>query len=711
MLRLYCFLVPLFIVAATEAADLPPTPKIPVTDTYFGIQVKDDYRWLENGTDPAVRRWSEQQNAFTRETLDRLPQQAALSKKLEELNLGASPDYFSLTYHAGRLFALKLQPPRNQPLLIVLKSADDLDSTKVIVDPHQLDAGDGTAMDFYVPSHDGRLVAVCLSKGGSEDGSVSVFETDTGRKLADVVTRVNYPTGGGSVAWNADATGFWYTRYPHGEERPEADRNFFQQVYFHQLGTPTESDRYVIGKEFPRIAETHLESTDDGRWALATVANGDGGEFVHYLADPSGTWTQITQFADSVTQIKFGPNDSLYALSHHDAPRGKILRMSRDKPQLATAKLIVPQSDLVIRGVTTTKNRLYVVDLAGGPSQLRVFDLDGKPLPAPDAKPISSISQVVSFEGDSVLFRAESFLEPAAWYRFEPEQGKSTRTALFRTSSADFSNCEVVREFAKSKDGTSVPINIIRRKGIQFDGTNPTLLYGYGGYGISLSPAFRASRQVWLDRGGVFAIANLRGGGEFGEDWHKAGNLTKKQNVFDDFAACARHLIERRYTNPKRLAIEGGSNGGLLMGAALTQHPDLFAAVVAHVGIYDMLRVELHSNGAFNVTEFGTVKDRPQFDALYAYSPYQQVQDGTKYPAVLFLTGDNDGRVDPHNSRKMTARLQAATASGKPILLRYSFDTGHGMGTPLVKRVAQEADVFSFLIWQLGMDTGEQHRK
>jgi prolyl oligopeptidase len=692
------------VLAATAiGADVPPTPKEPVTDEYFGTAVIDDYRWLENGDDPKVRRWCEQQNAYTRSRLDALPERARLVKRLEELNFGASPDYFALTWQGGRLFALKLQPPRNQPLLIALGSADEADSAKVIVDPHQLDPHDGTAIDFYVPSHDGRLVAVCLSKGGSEEGAVQVFETDTGRMLDDLVPRVNYPTGGGSVAWNADSSGFWYTRYPRGNERPAADLNFYQQIYFHPLGTPTAEDRYVLGKDFPRIAEIDLESTDDGRWVLATVANGDGGEFAHYLQNPSGGWIQITKFSDRIPTVKFGPGETLLLLSRQDAPRGMILRMPRAKPHLTAANPVVPQSEVVIRGLTATKNRLYVVDLVGGPSQMRVFDLEGKPLAAPEVKPISSISQVVKLDGDEVLYRAESFLDPAAWYRFDPKTGASTRTALYRTTPADFSDCEVVREFATSADGTRVPMNIIRRKGIELSGENPTLLYGYGGYSISLSPAFRASRKVWLERGGVFVIANLRGGGEFGEDWHKAGNLTHKQNVFDDFTACARHLIDRRYTNPKKLAIEGGSNGGLLMGAALTQHPELFAAVVAHVGLFDMLRVELHPNGAFNVTEFGTVKDRRQFEALFAYSPYHHVRNGTAYPAALFLTGHNDGRVDPHHSRKFTARIQAASSSEKPVLLRYSFDTGHGMGTPLAERIAQEADVFAFLEWQLGM--------
>jgi prolyl oligopeptidase len=317
--------------------------------------------------------------------------------------------------------------------------------------------------------------------------------------------------------------------------------------------------------------------------------------------------------------------------------------------------------------------------------------------------PVSSVGQVVRLKGDVILFRGETYLEPPAWYRFNPAKGEATKTALFRTSPADFGDCEVVRDFAVSKDGTKVPLNILCKKGTKLDGENPTILYGYGGYGISLSPSFRVGRKIWLEQGGVYVVANLRGGGEYGEAWHKAGNLTNKQHVFDDFLACAKYLIEHRYTNPKKLAIEGGSNGGLLMGAALTQQPELFRAVIAHVGVLDMLRVELHPNGAFNVTEYGTVKDKKQFEALYAYSPYHRVKDETAYPAVLLLTGENDPRVDPANSRKMAARLQAASSSRLPVLLRVSFDSGHGIGTSLRERIAQEADVYAFLFAQLGM--------
>jgi prolyl oligopeptidase len=330
-----------------------------------------------------------------------------------------------------------------------------------------------------------------------------------------------------------------------------------------------------------------------------------------------------------------------------------------------------------------------------------MFDLTGKPLLPVPLKPISSVEGLVRLGSDAILFGSQTFLEPFAWYRFDPETGQTSKSALYSTSSVDFGDTEVVREFATSKDGTKIPLNIIRRKGTSLDGQNPTILYGYGGYGIIMSPWFSARNRIWLEQGGVYAVANLRGGGEYGEEWHKAGNLTKKQNVFDDFFACAQHLIDAKYTSPAKLAFEGGSNGGLLMGAVLTQHPDVSRAVVSYVGIYDMLRVELFPNGAFNVTEFGTVKDPEQFKALYAYSPYHHVEDGKAYPAVLFLTGDHDGRVDPANSRKMTARLQAATSSHSPVLLRTSSNAGHGIGTSLSDQIAQDTDVFAFLFDQL----------
>jgi prolyl oligopeptidase len=498
----------------------------------------------------------------------------------------------------------------------------------------------------------------------------------------------------------------YYTRYPQGAERPKADRDFYQQIWLHKLGTPASADTYVLGKDFPRIAEIALQTRGDGKYLLATVANGDGGEFALYLMGPDRKWQQLSRFEDKVVNGTLGLDGAVYLLSHQDAPRGKVLRLPLAQPSLAAAQTIVSQSESVIEpenGLNPTEHRLYVTYLAGGPNQASIFDLSGKPLGQVPLPPVAAVQEAVPAEKDSVLVRIQTYLEPSAWYRFQGAD-KLEKTALFMKSPVDFADAEVLREFAVSKDGTKVPLNIIRRKGAALDGGRPTLLYAYGGYDISLTPKFLGIvGRLWLDQDGVYVVANIRGGGEYGEEWHKAGNLTKKQNVFDDFIAAAQYLVAKGYATPEHLAIEGGSNGGLLMGAALTQRPDLFRAVVSHVGIYDMLRVELSPNGAFNTTEFGTVKDPEQFRALYAYSPYHRVQDGGAYPAVLFMTGANDGRVDPANSRKMAARLQAATSSGRPVLLRTSSNSGHGMGTALSENIEQYADGLAFLLDELGV--------
>ncbi len=682
---------------------LPGTPKKPVVDQYWGVKVTDDYRWLEDWNDPAVRAWSDAENIYARSVLDGLPGRAAIAARVEQLEKSSSASYGALVVRGGILFAMKFEPPKQQPMLVTLPSADDPAGQRVVVDPNTLDASGSTAIDFYVPSRDGKLVAVSLSKGGSESGDVHVFETATGRETGDVVNRVNGGTAGGSVAWNADGTGFYYTRYPRHGERPSQDIEFYQQVYFHRLDSDPARDVYAVGEDFPRIAETVLRSSDDGSSVLAQVANGDGGQFAFYLLRPGSGWTRIAAFEDKVVGAVFAPDGSLLLLSRQGAPRGKVLRLAAGAVKLADALTLVPEGDDAIQGFLATPTRLYVAELAGGPGRVRVFDLAGKPLGEVPLPPVSGVGQIARVDGDAVLIHLTSFLEPPAWYRYDPATGKLARTALFETSPASFSDCEVVREMVTSKDGTKVPLSIIRRKATKLDGHNPTLLTGYGGFGISLSPGFSPARRVWLEQGGVYAIANLRGGGEFGEAWHDAGRLTHKQNVFDDFLACARYLVAAGYTDPRRLAIEGGSNGGLLMGAALTQAPGLFRAVVSHVGIYDMLRVELSSNGAFNTTEYGTVKDRAQFEALYGYSPYHHVKDHTAYPAVLFLTGANDPRVDPMQSRKMTARLQAATSSGRPVLLRTSSGTGHGIGSPLSARIAQAVDVYAFLFRELGV--------
>ncbi len=708
------FLITLIALGQGSPIPQPPaTPKRPVTDEYQGVKVTDDYRWLENWDDPEVKQWSAAQNARSREYLDHLPARPAIQQMLKKALSASSAAYFDLQFRGGTLFAMKYQPPQQQPMLVALPSAEDPAGGRVIFDPNASSAKGSIAVDFYVPSLEGKFVAAALSENGSEDSSAHVFEVATGKELSDVVPRVNFATAGGSLEWKADSSGFYYTRYPQGNERPPEDANFYQQVYFHRLGTDTKLDAYVTGKDFPRIAEIQLHASDDGQWLVAAVANGDGGEFAHYVMDAAGRWTQVTHFADGIVAVKPGPDAALYLLSRKDAPRGQILRLPLAHLDLADAKVIVPQTSgstadesarASIEDFAPAPGHLYVADVLGGPSRIRVFNLQGHPLPGPPLPPVSAVRQIVPTRGGNVLFNASSYLEPSAWYRFDAAAGKAIRTALFRTSPIHFDDCEVVREFATSKDGTRVPVNVIRRHGTRLDGGNPTLLEGYGGYGVSMKPFFLgAFTRAWLDQGGVYVVANLRGGAEYGEEWHQAGRLTRKQNVFDDFIACAQRLIERKYSSPAHLAIIGGSNGGLLMGAAFTQRPDLFRTVVSYVGIYDMLRVELDPNGAFNVTEFGTAKDPDQFKALYAYSPYHHVKDGTAYPAILFPTGENDHRVNPMESRKMTARLQAATSSGHPILLRTSANAGHGIGTAVDEQVEEDADVLSFLFAELGI--------
>ena len=686
-----------------KASRRPETPKRPVTDTYHGVSVEDDYRWLEDGASPEVRAWSEAQNAYARTYLSALPGRDILEKRFAVLLGGASPSYGSLDVAGGTLFALKVKPPSQQPFLVTLPSPDEPGKARVVVDPNALDPTGLTAIDWYEASPDGSLVAVSLSRGGTEDGTLHVFESASGKRVFETIERVQEGTAGGSLAWDRDGKGFTYTRYPRGTERPEPDLNFYQQVYHHVLGTSPDKDAYVLGRDFPRIAETFLKRSEDGAYLLATVANGDGGEYAFYLLGPSGKWVQVAGFADKVVGAAFGPGGALYLHSLKDAPRGKVLRLDLKHPALPEAVTVVPESEGVIVSIKPTASRLFVLDMLGGPSRLRVFDPSGKALGTVPVPPVSSVSQLVVAGGDDLLFRAQSYVSPPAWFRYAAGTGKVSPTALVMTSPADFSGVEVVRTEAVSKDGTRVPLTLIMKKGMKRDGNNPTILNGYGGFGISEEPRFAPARLAWIEQGGIYAIASIRGGGDFGEGWHEGGKLTRKQNVFDDFAACARALVKEKYTRRERLAILGGSNGGLLMGAMLTQHPDLFGAVVSYVGIYDMLRVELSTNGSFNVTEYGTVKNPDQFKALYAYSPYHRVADGTRYPASLFLTGANDPRVDPMQSRKFVARLQAATASSEPILLRTSDTSGHGLDMPLKDRIAEDVDVYAFLFDELGV--------
>jgi prolyl oligopeptidase len=695
--------------AVASTARYPVAAPRPVTHEYHGVQVTDNFEWLEDGADPAVKAWVAAENAFSRQYLEAIPARPAVHERLAALMTSTSNAYTKLVERGGVVFALKNAPPKQQPLLVALKSVDDPASERVVFDPNGAAGGGALAIDFFVPSPDGRRVAISVSEGGSENGTLRVLDVATGVELPDHIPRVNYPTGGGSVAWSAGGQGLYYTQYPVPGSRPAADEHFYQQVFYHALGTPLESDRLEVGSDFPRIAETELKSSRDGRIVVAIVANGDGGDFSLYLKTPDakgqGAWRRIAADADGIKAVEIGDDHALYLLSHANAPRGKILRLPLPTPAAAVdwkrVPVIVPQSDGTIEDFVPAGATLYLSELLGGPSRLRAVDIGSRRAVTIALPPVTSVKELVKAGKRDVVAQLASYLAPPAWSHVAPGRKGVKRTALVETSEANFNDCEIVREFATSKDGTQIPLNVIRRKGTRLDGRNPTILYGYGGYGVSQKPDFRPERRAWLDRGGVFVIANLRGGDEYGEAWHLAGNLTKKQNVFDDFIASAEYLISHGYTNPQSLGILGGSNGGLLMGAAMTQRPELFRAVGSAVGIYDMLRVELDPNGAFNTTEFGSVKDEAQFKALYAYSPLHHVRDGVDYPAVLMQTGDNDGRVNPAHSRKMIARLQQADPNGRPILLRTSASSGHGVDTALSERIDQRTDLYAFFINEL----------
>jgi prolyl oligopeptidase len=541
-------------------------------------------------------------------------------------------------------------------------------------------------------------VLVSLSKGGSESGDGHLFDVETGKELtAELISGLNGGTAGGGATWTS--SGFFYTRYPHQGERPGEDLAFYQQVYFHSLGTDPSKDTYALGKELEKISESFLSSSDDGRSVVDLVQKGDGGEYLLFFKTASG-WKKVADYADKVVAVSFGRDDGLYLLSRKDAPKGKVLRLNLNDPDLAHAKVVVPEGQPIVE-LIAAKTRLYLVEQRGGPTVVHAVGFDGKDLGELKTPESTAVEQPVRLDGDELLVPIAGWVRPIEVLRYSAKDGTLEATALKREVPVDLSGYEAVRDTCKSKDGTEVPLSIVRKKGVKLDGNQPTWLTGYGGFGVAMAPYYDGSLPAWLEQGGVFAMAHLRGGSEYGDSWHQDGMKLNKQHVFDDFVACAQRLIDLKYTSAKRLLIEGGSNGGLLMGAALTQKPELFKAVVAQVGYFDMLRYETAPNGAFNATEYGSVKNEEEEKALAAYSPQQHVKAG-QYPAVLLMTGANDPRVAPFHSRKLAAALQAS-GTRQPVLLRTSADTGHGIGTPLKERIAQLTDEYAFACAQLGL--------
>lgn len=691
----------------------PETAEKTVTETYHGVKVEDSFRWLEDTKAKDVQDWSKKQTKLSRSYLSKLPEHRSFSSKLSKILSAQDTSYFSLMPLKKGFLFMKKNPSAKQGILVYADSIEDLKKQRVLVNPNKIDKTGATTITKVTPSPSGKYVAVVFSQAGKEVGDTVFYNVETGEKLKDRITKTYGPTAGGSLVWLSDEE-VLHTRYPHEGERAQKDEFFYQNLYRYKLGS--NKSTYELGKGLPKISSIVVKKAPDSKKVLATVQYGDSGRFSYYLRFKNGRWKKIISEKYEVKEAFFGYGDQLFLISYKRASKGKLLKLNAKNPKISKAKIVVKEqkeplvSDFYSGGVSIALKKHIVLQYQlGGPSEFRIFDYNGKSIELPKAE--SAVRRVGSFKAkkddDGFYFNSNSYVEPYFYYDFSFKTKTAVKTKIGQYTKVKFDGVKVVREFATSKDGTQVPVNIMFPKGYKKGEQRPLILTGYGGYGVNLTPRFNASNSVWLDKGGIYVVANIRGGGEYGKEWHEEGRLTKKQNVFDDFYAASRYLIEAGYTTQDQMGIIGGSNGGLLMGAVMTQHPGDFKAVVAMVGIYDSLRSELSPNGAFNIPEFGTVKKKDEFKALYAYSPYHRAQKAD-YPAVLITTGINDNRVDPMHSLKMAAMLQKQNKSENPILLKVSLDSGHGQGDSVDIRVKKLADVFSFFEYQLAQKNTEK---
>ncbi|MFT3699787.1 MAG: prolyl oligopeptidase family serine peptidase [Kofleriaceae bacterium] len=690
--------------AAVRPKDAPPLARVEVVkDTYHGVVVEDPYRWLEGDTDEA-KAWSEAHNTYARTVIEALPDYATFKDELTKILNAPVTTYARLTSAGSKLFALRRQSGEDFPSLVVMTDPDRTKQAKVVAAPATAEHP-RRAIDFFRPSQDGSKVAIAESDDGSERADIHIVETATGKEL-DVIPRAQRATAGGDVAWAPDGKSVYVTRYPDKGQKPDDELDLWLTVWTHVIGQPIEKDTQEPLADLPKTAEIQLESDSRGR-VIASVQLGDGGVFRHYLKDAGG-WRMLDDWDDKIVHVTFGPTPDLWLVSKKDAPRGKIARLAAKAKTSAEGVIVVPEGKDSIEtdypsklGVRAIGDRIFANYQLGGPTELRVFSTKGKALQGPPTPTIANVGSPIAWR-DDVLVGYSSYTSLPVVMKWSPKSNKATKLADFTPAyPVDLSNLDVRREMATSKDGTNIPVNIIWPKGAPQDGTVPCVVSGYGGFSISTSPSPQLQFVPLTLRGFCIVQVNLRGGAEFGEDWHRNGMLLKKQNVFDDFAAALDYLVAKHYTNRQRLAILGGSNGGLLMGAMITQHPDAMKAVVSTVGIYDMLRTELTANGQFNTTEYGSVKDEDQFKALFAYSPYHHVGKGIAYPAIWMHTGAHDDRVQSWQSRKMIAALEAANSGSAPILLHTSQTAGHGMGSGVGERIALLATELAFIRWQL----------
>ncbi|MGC2273062.1 MAG: prolyl oligopeptidase family serine peptidase [Candidatus Sulfotelmatobacter sp.] len=699
----------LLIAAAVYAADDaksavpsgPPKAEIrPLAENFHGTTVVDNYRWLEDGKSPETEKWAEEEMAYTRSVLDPLPGRAAIHNRLTELlSIGS----IGVPQVAGRYyFYTRREGMQNQPILYVREGVEGQD--RVLVDANRLSADGTIALDWYEPSERGKYVVYGTSPSGSEMSTLHIIDTKTGKLLADTIER----TRAASIAWTLDDVGFYYTRYPKKGEVAEGQEMYNRHVFYHLLGTDPATDPPIFGEGRDPEDWPGVELSNDGHWLLITVEQG---------------WTKTELFLMDLkagtppTRVTTGKNflysgtvydGKIYIVTNEGAPRYRVFVTDAGTYDRGSWKEIIPQTDAVLQGAAVWGGKLFAEYEQNASSQLKVFDLAGKKISDLTLPAIGTVSEAEGkWNRDEVFYGFQSFTIPPSIYRYDLKSGATTLWAKVAAPSIDAAGYEVQQEWFHSKDGTRVPMFVVHKKGLKKDGRNPTLLTAYGGFNISLTPTFSRTAYLWMEHGGVYAVANLRGGSEFGEDWHRAGMLDKKQNVFDDMIAAAEHLISEKYTDTNHLAIQGGSNGGLLMGAMMTQRPDLFRAVVCQVPLLDMLHYQDFQIAKLWIPEYGSADNPEQFKWLYAYSPYHHVKAGVEYPAILFMTADTDTRVDPMHARKMTAEMQGEAKNGtsrtRPILLRIESKAGHGAGKPVTKQIEEYTDIYSFLFWQLGV--------
>jgi prolyl oligopeptidase len=686
----------------------PPTDRHDVTEVFFGETVTDPYRWLEDWHDTKVAQWMKAQDNYTRDRLASIPGREKFLARVKELDLSSTRVRGAQVW-GGKTFYLKADAGTDNLKLYVRDSMGAKE--RLLVDPErQTKDGVHYSIDYFQPSLDGTLVAYGISPGGSEESVIHIINSATGELLVDAIDRARF----GAVAWLPGGKSFFYNRLQ--KVTPDMPRTAFEQrsrVYVHELGQDPDHDRFVFGYGYS--SDVKIDDNDISfviyspvsPYLFGLVAHGTQNEATAYylpmdqLKSSSIAWKKLFDVDDAVTRFDVYKDD-IYLLTHKNKPRYEVTKTSLKNPDVDHAAVVVPASEVVIQEVDVAKDGVYIRDLDGGIDRMRRLSFEGKlePVSVGEGKSAAEISTTPTEAG--ALVHVVSWTTSPLWLAYDPNKKTLTDTGIQPPIPVDTSAYESVEVKAKSADGTMIPVSIIRRKGVQLDGNRPTHLIGYGAYGISYDAFFDPVWVAWLERGGVIAFAHVRGGGEYGEEWYRAGYKLTKQHTIDDFIAAAKYLIENKYTNPHRLSGEGTSAGGILIGGAITQRPDLFSGALIRVGCSDALRMEFEPNGPPNIAEFGTVTDPDGFKGLYAMDAYQHVKDGTAYPGVLLTAGINDPRVDPAQPAKMTARLQAATSSRKPVLLRVDYDAGHGMGSTRTQHDLEYADEMSFLLWQAG---------